>query len=43
MSLFSRNKIALFLACTSIFSGKSQAMGTKGLQTIGAVGGGDSL
>ena len=39
MKKFSKNKIALFLAFASIFSGKSQAMETKSHQTLAAVGG----
>ena len=39
MKKFSKNKIALFLAFASIFSGKSQAMETKCHQTLAAVGG----
>ena len=39
MKKFSKNKIVLFLAFASIFSGKSQAMETKSHQTLAAVGG----
>ena len=39
MSKFDKRKIAATLAFASLFSGKSQAMGTKSLQTLGAVGG----
>ena len=38
MSKFDKRKIAATLAFASLFSGKSQAMGTKSLQTLGAVG-----
>ena len=41
MKKFGRDKIALFLACTSVLGGKTQAMNTKGSnpQTVAAVGG----
>ena len=40
MKKFSKNKIALFLACTSILGGKTQAMNTpKSRQSLVAVGG----
>ena len=38
MSKFDKRKIAATLAFASLFSGKSQAMGTKSLKTLGAVG-----
>ena len=38
MSKFGKRKIAATLAFASLFSGKSQAMGTKSLKTLGAVG-----
>ena len=38
MSKFDKRKIAATLAFASLFSGKSQAMETKSLQTLGAVG-----
>ena len=43
MKKFSKNKIALFLACTSVLGGKSQAaQNVKTEQTIAAVGGATS-
>jgi len=43
MAKFDKGKIALFLACASVLSGKTQAaQNVKTRQTIGAVGEGDS-
>ena len=44
MKKFGRDKIALFLACTSVLGGKTQAMNTskaQSPQTVAGVGGGD--
>ena len=45
MKKFGRDKIALFLACTSVLGGKTQAMNTskaQSPQTVAAVGGATS-
>ena len=43
MKKFSRRKMALALACASIFGGRTQAMNKPQSQkTVAAVGGGDS-